>query len=366
MAEIDALFRHLKAHQGSDLHLAAGSPPRIRRRGELEPVAGWPRLEVAQLDRLLAEIASPEDYGEYRDSGDLDFAYALSGVGRFRANYLRQEHGPAAVFRLIPERVRTAEELALPPAIESLAHQKSGLVLVTGPTGSGKSTTLAAIIDRINTLYERHVLTIEDPIEFVHANRRSVLSQREVGKDVPSFAAALRAAVRQDADVILVGELRDLETIALAIAAAEMGTLVFGTLHTNSAAKTIDRLIDVFPPDEQPQIRSTLAESIAGIVAQQLLPTADGQGRAAAFEILLKTPGLPNLVREGNTPMLISVIQGGSAQGMRLMDDSLLELVKSGRVSPAEAARRAADRATFERQLALHQAGAGGRAPGSE
>ncbi len=355
MAEIDELFRYLKAHEGSDLHLAAGGPPRIRRRGELEPVEGRPVLTVPGLERMLEEIASSEDFAEYRAAGDLDFAYSLPGVGRFRANYLRQEHGPAAVFRLIPERVRSAEELNLPPAIEGLAHQRSGLVLVTGPTGSGKSTTLAAVIDRINSLYERHVLTIEDPIEFVHANRRSVFSQREVGKDVPSFAAALRAAVRQDADVILVGELRDLETIALAVTAAEMGSLVFGTLHTNSAAKTIDRLIDVFPPDEQPQIRSTLAESITGIVAQQLLPTADGKGRVAAFEILLKTPGLPNMIREGNTPLLVSVIQGGGAQGMRMMDDSLLELVKGGKVSADEAVRRAADRAVFERHLAAGQ-----------
>jgi twitching motility protein PilT len=352
MARIDELFRVLKAQEGSDLHLAAGQPPRLRRRGSLEPIPSWERLTVPGLLAMLEEIATPDAWKSYEEAGDLDFAYALAGVGRFRANYLRQENGPAAVFRLIPEKVKTVEDLALPPAIEGLAHLRGGLVLVTGPTGSGKSTTLAAVIDRINSTYEKHIVTIEDPIEFVHPNRRSIFSQREVGRDVPTFAAALRAAVRQDADVVLVGEMRDLETIALAITAAEMGALVFGTLHTNNAAKTIDRVIDVFPPEEQPQIRTTLAESISGIVSQLLLPTADGKGRAAAFEILLRTPGLGNLIREGNTPMLVSVIQGGKGQGMRSMDDSLLELVQKGRVTAAEATRRATDRVLFEKALA--------------
>ena len=353
MARLDELFRYLKTQDGSDLHLASGLRPYLRRRGALEPISGWEVLAPPALSTMLREIASEADWKDYQEGGDPDFAYSLPGVGRFRANYLAQENGPGAVFRLIPEKVKTVEDLGLPPAIEGLAHLKSGLVLVTGPTGSGKSTTLAAVIDRINATYEKHIVTIEDPVEFVHTNRRAVFSQREVGQDVPTFAAALKAAVRQDADVVLVGEMRDLETISLAITAAEMGALVFGTLHTNNAAKTIDRLVDAFPPEEQPQIRTTLAESIAGIVSQLLLPTANGQGRVAAFEILLRTPGLPNLIREGNTPMLISVIQGGRAQGMRLMDESLLDLVRSGRVAAQEAARRASDRTSFERQVGL-------------
>ncbi len=229
-----------------------------------------------------------------------------------------------------------------------LAELRSGLVLVTGPTGSGKSTTLAAIIDRINRTAARHIVTIEEPVEFVHRNRRSVFSQREVGADTESFAAALRSAIRQDADVVLVGEMRDLETISLALRAAEMGTLVFGTLHTNSAAKTIDRLIDVFPSDEQPQARLSLSESLAAIVAQLLLPRADGEGRVAVHEILLKSPGLPNLIREGNIPMLTNVMQAGKSQGMQLLDDGLMELVQKKLVTPRDAYLKAQDKNRFE------------------
>ncbi|HEX4953699.1 MAG TPA: type IV pilus twitching motility protein PilT [Thermoanaerobaculia bacterium] len=353
MARLHQLFEMLKAEGGSDLHLASGQRPRLRLRGHLGEIKSWEKLSPGALGELLRELVDDADWQEYLETGDLDFAYGLEGVARFRANYLRQEQGPAAVFRMIPEKIATVEQLGLPSAIEALAHLRSGLVLVTGPTGSGKSTTLAAVIDRINSTYEKHVLTIEDPIEFVHPTKKAVFSQREVGRHVPSFAAALKAAVRQDADVILVGEMRDLETISLAIKAAEMGTLVFGTLHTNSAAKTIDRLVDAFPPEEQPQIRTTLAESIVGIVSQLLLPTADGKGRVAAFEILLKASGVANLIREGNTPMLVSVIQGGKGQGMRLMDDSLVELVQGGRVTAAEALRRAADRASLEKALGM-------------
>jgi len=351
MARIDELFHYLRDHKGSDLHLAAGLAPRIRVHGELVQVEGWPRLGHEDLLSLLREIASDEDWEEYTASGDLDFAYSLEGLARFRANFLRQENGAGAVFRIIPERIVPIEELNLPPAIESLAHLQHGLVLVTGPTGSGKSTTLAAIIDRINTTYEKHIVTIEDPVEFVHHNKRSVFSQREVGEDTESFGSALRAAIRQDADVILVGEMRDLETIALAITAAEMGALVFGTLHTNGAANTIDRLIDAFPADEQAQVRTTLAESIAAIVSQLLLRTADGQGRVAVNEILVKTPGLPNLIREGNTPMLTSVIQGGKALGMQLMDDALMTLVEAQRITPRDAYMKATNKARFEGML---------------
>jgi twitching motility protein PilT len=348
MARIDDLFRYLKEKRGSDLHLAAGLEPRIRVHGSLDPVDGWPALSHDELLSLLREIVSAGQWEEYTSSGDLDFAYGLEGIARFRANFLRQENGCGAVFRIIPEQIVPLEELNLPPAIEGLAHLQQGLVLVTGPTGSGKSTTLAAIIDRINTTYEKHIVTIEDPVEFVHRNKRSVFSQREVGSDTESFSAALRAAIRQDADVILVGEMRDLETISLAVTAAEMGALVFGTLHTNGAANTIDRLIDAFPADEQAQIRTTVSESIAGIVSQLLLRTEDGQGRCAAFEILLKTSGLSNVIREGNTPMITSIIQGGRAQGMQLMDDALMTLVEQGRVSPREAYMKAANKARFE------------------
>ena len=348
MARMHELFRHLKAIGGSDLHLAATLVPRIRVHGELEDVEGWEVLSDEALRELLREIANEEQWRSYESCGDLDFAYGLEGVARFRANYLRQENGAAAVFRIIPEKILTLEQLGLPESIEGLAHTRHGLVLVTGPTGSGKSTTLAAIIDRINKTYEKHIVTIEDPVEFVHQNRRCVLSQREVGTDTPSFAAALKVAVRQDADVVLVGEMRDLETISLAITAAEMGTLVFGTLHTNSAAKTIDRLIDAFPAEEQNQIRTTLAESIVGIVSQLLLPTADGNGRCAVHEIMLKTSGLANIIREGNTPMLQSIIQGGRSKGMCMMDDSLFEKVELGKITARAASLKAQDKARFE------------------
>ena len=348
MARIHQLFRTLKEIGGSDLHLAATLAPRIRVHGELEAVEGWSTLSDEELQDLLREIATEAQWESYASCGDLDFAYGLEGVARFRANYLRQENGAAAVFRIIPERILTLEELGLPESIEGLAHTRQGLILVTGPTGSGKSTTLAAIIDRINKTYEKHIVTIEDPVEFVHQNRRCVLSQREVGRDTESFAAALKVAVRQDADVILVGEMRDLETISLAVTAADMGALVFGTLHTNSAAKTIDRLIDAFPAEEQSQIRTTLAESIVGIVSQLLLQTADGRGRCVVHEILLKTAGLANIIREGNTPMLQSIIQGGRKKGMCMMDDSLFEKVETGKITARAAFMKAQDKARFE------------------
>ncbi len=359
MARIHELFRYLKDAGGSDLHLAAPLHPRIRRRGELEDVEGWEPLSDDDLLALLREIASDEQWKEYESCGDLDFAYGLEGVARFRANFLRQENGAAAVFRIIPEKILTADQLGVPEAIRGLADLHQGLVLVTGPTGSGKSTTMAAIIDLINSKFVKHIVTIEDPVEFVHPNRKCVFSQREVGADTESFAAALKVAVRQDADVVLVGEMRDLETISLAITAAEMGTLVFGTLHTNSAAKTIDRLIDAFPAEEQAQVRTTLAESITGIVSQLLLPTADGKGRCAVHEVLLRTSGLANIIREGNTPMLQSIIQGNRNRGMCMMDDSLQEAVESGRVTAEAAYMKATDKGRFE-PLVKQEKAAGG------
>ncbi|MBC7795220.1 MAG: PilT/PilU family type 4a pilus ATPase, partial [Clostridia bacterium] len=318
-AKIDQLFRYMKDKGGSDLHLAAQLAPRIRKHGSLEDVEAWPVLSDVDLRALLEEIASEKQWADYEATGDLDFAYGIEGFARFRCNFLRQQHGAAAVFRIIPDKIIPLEALKLPAAIGSFAHLNQGLVLVTGPTGSGKSTTLAGVIDTINSTYAKHIVTIEDPVEFVHQNKKCVFSQREVGTDTESFGTALRAAIREDADVILVGEMRDLETIALAITAAEMGVLVFGTLHTNNAAKTIDRLIDAFPADQQSQVRTSLSESIAGIVSQLLLPTADGKGRCAVNEILVRTPGLPNIIREGNTPMIHSMIQSGKQLGMQAM-----------------------------------------------
>jgi twitching motility protein PilT len=348
MARIDQLFAYLKAQNGSDLHLAAGLEPRIRRHGELHSVEGWSRLSDAELRALLHELATPKQWQHYEERLDLDFAYGLEGVGRFRANFFNQEHGAGAVFRLIPEKIVSLAELELPPAIGGLADLEQGLVLVTGPTGSGKSTTLAAIIDKVNTSYAKHIVTIEDPVEFVHQNKRCTLSQREVGADTESFASALRGAIRQDAGVILVGEMRDLETIGLAITAAEMGALVFGTLHTNNAAKTIDRVIDAFPADQQPQVRTMLSESLAAIVSQLLLRTKDGKGRVAVNEILLRTPGLPNVIREGNTPMIHSIIQAGRKDGMQAMDDALFALAQSRRISTDDAYLKAQNKQRFE------------------
>ena len=356
MAEIDQLLRYVKDHDGSDLHLATGLEPRIRRHGSLEPIEGWPVLDAEAVLKLLSGIATKRQWREYETTRDLDFSYGLSGVGRFRVNYLCQENGPGAVVRLIPERIVPLEDLKLPAAVEKLAHMQQGLVLVTGPTGCGKSTTLASIIDRINSTYARHIVTIEDPVEFMHQNKKSVVSHREVGAHTEGFSPALRAAVRQDADVILVGEMRDLETISLAITAAEMGALVFATLHTNNAAKTIDRIIDAFPGEQQEQVRTTLSESMGAILSQFLIPAANGGGRHAAIELLLRTQGLPNVIREGNTPMIYSIIQAGRAAGMQTMDEALLALASEGKITPQDAHTRAADKAKFEPLLSLSKA----------
>jgi twitching motility protein PilT len=348
MARIDDWLTALKQGSGSDLHLAAGAAPRMRAKGELSDLPDEPPLEDSALRSLMREIVSEQQWQAYQDEGDLDFAYGIPGVARFRGNYLEQQNGAAAVFRIVPEEILSLEQLVLPAAIASLAELRKGLVLVTGPTGSGKSTTLAAIIDAINRHQRRHIVTIEDPVEFVHENRRSVVSHREVGAHTGSFAAAVRAAIRQDADVVLVGEMRDRETIQMAITAAEMGLLVFGTLHTNGATRTIDRIIDAFPASEQNQVRLSLSESLAGVVAQQPLPAADGKGRVAVHEILLRTSGLPNVIREGNTTMLNSIIQSGRSQGMQAMDDALFSAAKEGRVRAYDAYLKAGDKARFE------------------
>ncbi len=349
MAILDELLVYLKEHGGSDLHLATGLEPRIRCHGSLEAVEGRSPLADDELRSLLREIATDRHWKEYVDIQDVDFAYGLEGVGRFRANYFVQQQGAAAVFRIIPADILSFEDLKLPKVIETLADLEQGLVLVTGPTGSGKSTSLAAIIDRINRVHKKHIVTIEDPVEFVHRHRESVFSHREVGLHTLGFGPALRSAIRQDADVVLVGEMRDRETIALALTAAEMGLLVFATLHTNNAAKTIDRIIDAFQAEEQEQVRLSLSESLAAVVSQLLLPTADGNGRCAVNEIMLRTPGLPNVIREGSTGMLNSIIQSGKAQGMQSMDDSLMAGVEEGRIRAHDAYMKASDKSRFEK-----------------
>ena len=351
MAQIDDLLRYLRQHKGSDLHLAAGLEPRVRINGELRAVEKAGPLDDAGLRKLMREIASEAQWKTFTERCDLDFAYGVEGVARFRVNFFVQERGAGAVLRMIPEKIVPLEELRLPKAIETLAHLRKGLVLVTGPTGSGKSTTLAGIIDKINRTYCKHILTLEDPIEFVHQNHKSVISHREVGTHTQGFGAGLRRAIREDPDVVLVGEMRDYETISLALTAAEMGLLVFGTLHTNNAPKTIDRIIDSFPSDEQQQARLSLAESLAAVVSQLLLPTADGKGRVAAHEIMLKTKALPNIIREANVSMLGSFIQQGKAEGMQLMDDALFEYVQQKKVSPHDAFMKATDKLRFEALL---------------
>ena len=299
----------------------------------------------------LLNILTEAQRQHFEQRHDLDFAYELPGVGRFRANFLQQRQGIGAVFRVIPNRIPSLEELALPQAVSNLVRLEQGLVLVTGPTGSGKSTTLAAMIDHINQEYDKHIVTIEDPLEFIHPNKTSLVTQREVGTHTSSFAAALRAVLREDPDIILIGELRDLETIALAMTAAETGHVVFGTLHTRTAASTVDRLIDVFPPDQQGQIRTMLAETLKGVIAQQLLVCADRQGRIAAVEMLMGTTALSNLIREGKTYQIPSIIQTGRREGMQTMDQAILELLRAKRITPQEAYRKAIDKETYRQYL---------------
>jgi len=356
MAQIDQFLRVLVQQGGSDLHLSCGSPPVIRVHGHLQRVK-FRDLTEQDMNLLLLEILQPEQKEKYASTGDLDFAYEIAGVARFRGNLFRQHRGPGAVFRVIPSRVLSADELKLPEAIRAFAQLNKGLVLVTGPTGSGKSTTLASVIDLINQTRPDHILSIEDPIEFVHENKKGLVNQREVGPHTRSFASALRAALREDPDVILVGEMRDQETISLALTAAETGHLVFGTLHTNSAHKTVDRIIDTFPGELQSQVRSMLAESLRGVVAQQLLRKRDGKGRVAAHEILVGTPAVANLIREGKTFQIPSVIQTGKKDGMVLMDQSILNCLMAGAVDPEEAYAKAQDKSAF-RQYVEKRAGA--------
>jgi twitching motility protein PilT len=346
MAHIDVLFRHLIEKGGSDLHLAEGQPPKCRCHGEIEVIREG-ELTRSEMKTLLSEICGETRWKRFEEVGDLDFAYEMDEHSRFRCNFLKQSHGYGAVFRIIPTKILTVEQLGLPPVVKKLAHLRGGLVLVTGPTGSGKSTTLAAIIDYINTNLARHIVTIEEPIEFVHENKRSILTQREVGDATPSFAQGLKLALREDADIVLVGEMRDLETISLALTAAETGLLVFGTLHTNNARKTVDRLIDVFPSDQQSQVRTMLASSLRGVVAQLLMKRVDRPGRLAVNEILFANAAVAAIVREGATQKLQDVLSGGRAEGMQLMDDAIMKVLKEGIVSPEEAYMKAIDKQKF-------------------
>jgi len=349
MPKIDQFLELLLKHEGSDLHLSCGSEPVMRVHGHLQRVKFRP-LTAADLKTLFYEILSEGQKEQYEATMDLDFAYEIPGAARFRGNFFNQHRGPAAVFRIIPSRVLTADELGLPEPIRRFTELNKGLVLVTGPTGSGKSTTLAAMIDLINQTRPEHILTIEDPIEFVHQSQRALVNQREVGPHTRSFATALRAALREDPDVILIGEMRDRETISLALTAAETGHLVFGTLHTNSAHKTVDRIIDTFPGELQHQVRSMLSESLRGVVAQQLLRKKGGKGRVAAHEIMVGTPAVSNLIREAKTFQIPSSIQTGKRDGMILMDQSIMNLMMAGTVDADEAYGKALDKAAFQKQ----------------
>jgi twitching motility protein PilT len=346
---IDRFLAILPKRNGSDLHLSVGSPPVVRIDGELERIR-YRVLTEGDFFNLVGPITPPRIWETYSSSGDVDFAYQMGSAARFRVNLFRQERGSAAVFRLIPSRVPTAEDLNLPASIASLFGVQRGLILVTGPTGSGKSTTLAAILDRMNKRLAHHVVTIEDPIEFVHTNDKSVFTQREIGPDVPNFAEGVKAAIREDPDCLLVGEMRDLETMRMALTAAETGLVVFATVHTNSAAKAVDRIIDAFPAMEQEQVRIVLAEVLRGVVAQQLLRKKGG-GRVPAFEILLGSTALSNSIREGKTALINNQIATGKAKGMISMDQSLTELVKGGVVAPDEALDRAIDKESFKTMI---------------
>lgn len=351
MAKIDTLFKMMHQQGASDLHISTGTPPILRLHGEMIRVKS-PDLTHEQAQALLFEILDDEQVQQFEETRDLDFAYSLPGLARFRGNILDTHRGIAGVFRLIPSEIMTAEQLNLPEGVLKMTRFNKGLVLVTGPTGSGKSTTLAAMIDLINSTRREHILTLEDPLEFIHKNKLSLLNQRQIGTHSQSFASALKAALREDPDIILVGEMRDLETIQLALSAAETGHLVFGTLHTNSAPKTIDRIIDVFPKDAQEQVRSMLSESLKGVVCQQLLRTTDGTGRVAALEIMLGNAAIGNLIREAKTFQIPSIIQTAKGEGMQLMDTHLMELLNAGTVTAEEAHRCAVDKRLFEAKLA--------------
>jgi twitching motility protein PilT len=347
MAYIDQFLQLVVQQGASDLHIGEGQPPKIRIHGDIMPI----REEVISHDeatRMLSEVCGGQNWETFQKHGDLDFAYQMDEHSRFRSNYFKQSDGYAAAFRLIPTKIASLEQLGVPVVIKEFAYSRGGLVLVTGPTGSGKTTTQAALIDFINQNFAKHVVTIEEPIEFVHDNKHSIITQREVPGDSFSFAAGLKASLREDTDIVLVGEMRDLETISLALTAAETGLLVFGTLHTNNARKTVDRMVDAFPADRQAQARTMLANSLRGVVAQLLLKRSDRPGRIAVNEILISNAAVAAIIREGATQKLQDVIVSGRSQGMQFMDDAILALLDKGIVSSHEAFMKAIDKNRFK------------------
>ncbi len=344
--DITELLTFTVQQGGSDLHLSSGDAPMIRLHGKLRRLK-MPPLERNAIRQLIYDIMSDEQRKKFEENWELDFSVDMSGISRFRVNAFYQHKGEGAVFRVIPSEIISFQKLGLPQKIMDLCRKEKGLVVVTGPTGSGKSTTLAAMVNLLNEERNGHIITVEDPIEFVHQSKKCLVNQREVGNNTKSFGNALKSALREDPDIILVGEMRDLETISLALTAAETGHLVFGTLHTNSAAKTVDRIIDVFPANQQEQIRTMLSESLQGVISQALLPRQDGKGRVAAFEIMVGTSAVKNLIRENKTFQINSAIQVGFQKGMQSLDQHLKELLMKGLISPQEAAKKALQPETF-------------------
>jgi len=350
MAYLDQFLNVIVDQGGSDLHIGEGQPPKMRKHGDIMPIRGEP-VSRDEVTSMLSEVSGSHNWEIFEERGDLDFAYEMDAASRFRCNYLMQANGYGAVFRLIPTKIATLEELGIPVVVKQFAHLRGGLVLVTGPTGSGKTTTQAALLDYINENFSKHIVTIEEPIEFVHDNKRSIITQREVPGDSSSFPDALKAALREDVDAVLVGEMRDLETISLALTAAETGLLVFGTLHTNNARKTVDRMVDVFPVERQSQARAMLANSLRGVLAQLLLKRSDRPGRIAVNEILIANAAVAAIIREGASQKLQDVIVSGKAQGMQFMDDAIWALLQQGIVAPHEAFMKAIDKNRFKKFL---------------
>jgi len=348
MAKLDNLLRYAISMGASDLHIVPDAVPLVRLHGELKPLKAN-LLAAKDTTELIKEVLSPEQQKFFQKNLDLDFCYQASGIGRFRTNVLKQRKGAQAVFRIIPTTIPSLDDLGFPEVVKSLTENHQGMVLVTGPSGCGKSTTLASMIDHINTQRKLHIITVEDPIEYLHSNKLSNVTQREVKRHTQTFGSALKASLREDPDVILIGEMRDLETISMAITAAETGHLVLATLHTRSAGKTVDRIIDAFPPAQQSQIRAMFSESMRGIISQQLIPKVDGNGRALAYEILLGTPAIANLIRDGKTFQISSLMQMGSKEGMVLMDQSLLRLMKNKAITSEQAMLRAENKKVMVR-----------------
>jgi len=368
MAYLDQFLNVVVKQEASDLHIGEGQPPKIRKHGDIMPIRGEP-VSRDEAAAMLSEVCGPQKWEIFEERGDLDFAYEMDTASRFRSNYFKQTNGYGAVFRLIPTKISTLEELGIPVVVKQFGHLRGGLVLVTGPTGSGKTTTQAGLLDYINENFSKHIVTIEEPIEFVHEHKRSIITQREVPGDSRTFPDALKAALREDVDAVLVGEMRDLETISLALTAAETGLLVFGTLHTNNARKTVDRMVDVFPAERQAQARAMLANSLRGVLAQLLLKRADRPGRIAVNEILIANAAVAAIIREGASQKLQDVIVSGRAQGMQFMDDAIWALLEKGIVSPHEAFMKAIDKNRFKQFLPAeeeHLGDAAGAVPDDE